>query len=60
MGGKKREYTSNSNKDTVKGKKLFAKAFYKCFFSGNVFNTIKGAIRLTTLFLVVGIGVLGL
>ena len=60
MGGKKRKYTSNSNKNTAKGKRLFIEAFYKCFFSSNIFNTIKGVIRLTTLFLIIGIGVLEL
>ena len=60
MGGKKREYTSNSNKDVAKGKRLFIKAFYKYSFSGDALNTIKKVIRLTTLFLVIGIGVLGL
>ena len=60
MGGKKREYTNNSNKDVAEGKGLFIKAFYKYSSSSNTFNTIKGAIRLVILFLVISIGVLGL
>ena len=59
-GGKKREHTSNSNKDAAKGKGLFIKAFCKYSSGSNTFNTIKEASRLTTLFLIVGIGVLGL
>ena len=60
MGGKKREYTSNSNKNIAEGERLFIKAFYKYSSGSNTLNTIKGASRLATLFLVVGIGVLGL
>ena len=42
------------------GKGLFVKAFYKYSSYSDVFNTIKGATRLIYLFLVIGIGVLGL
>ena len=59
-GGEKREYTSNSNKNIAEGKRLFIKAFYKYFSNSNTLNNIKGANKLATLFLVIGIGVLGL
>ena len=59
-GGEKRECAGNSDEDAAKGEGLFVKAFRKYSFGGDAFNAIKGASRLATLFLVVGIGVLGL
>ena len=59
-GGEKREYASNSNKDAAEGKGLFIKAFCKYSSNSDTFNTIKRTTRLTTLFSVIGMGVLGL
>jgi hypothetical protein len=58
--GEKRECISNSNNILVLGGGLFIKGFYKCFFSGNILNTIKGPTRLIYLFSVVGIAILNL